>query len=144
MENNKNIVEKMYKIFSDYPSANDFCTFCYSEKKIEYYKSTPLKDIDIDSSRVLLWETADHWESTDVYKHYLPRLLEIMLPPINEEDMYPGHILETLKFHNFQEWQIKEKLSVIEVLNEAKKYFYNYDDEDYQYWNELYDELVMD
>jgi hypothetical protein len=69
-----------------------------------------------DSGRRLLWETADHWESANVYRHYLPRLLELLGPPWFVEDLYPKHLRETLLALGFRQWPADERASVIDFL----------------------------
>jgi hypothetical protein len=66
----------------------------------------------------LLWEASDHWESADVYRHYLPRMLEVMGPPHWEEDMYVEHVFETMTSLGFGNWPTDERLAVAAFLRE--------------------------
>lgn len=136
------VIEELYSTFKKYPKGNDFCEFCYSKKDIDYYMSTPVRNINVKRSRTLFCEVGDHWDSASVYKHYLPKILEIMLPPIQEEALFPSHILETLDYHNFKTWPANEKQCVLLVLQEVKKNFSYFDEEDEQEWNELFPKLL--
>jgi hypothetical protein len=109
-------VERLYDIFRRYPPGSDFCTYCYTADEIDYITSTSVRDIDEDTARTLLWETGDHWESADVYRHFVPRILEVLAPPYSVSDIYPGHLFEVLQYHDFSTWPPDEKKAVISFL----------------------------
>jgi hypothetical protein len=113
-------VEGLYRTFASYPRPQRVspCTFCWTEKEIEALRSVPLRKIEPELVRQLLWETADHWEDTKAYKHYLPRLLEAMTPSMGIEDLYPRHLFETLLYHGFAEWPGSEKDAVLAFIEE--------------------------
>lgn len=110
-------VIKLYDVFARYSFPGEsFCTFCYSPEEIEHITRTPLAELDQQTSRVLLWEASDHWESSEVYRHYLPRVLEILGPPWFEDDMYTSHLFETLHGLDFHAWPHPEREAVVEYL----------------------------
>ena len=110
-------VEHLYRTFGRYTAAGEkFCPCCYDPDEWREISGTPPRLLSVDRARKLLWETADHWESADVYKHYLPRVLEVMLPPLNVEPLYPLHVSETLVSLRFHEWPENERNAVIEYL----------------------------
>lgn len=112
------VVESLYSAFQRYqrPAKVDFCGFCYEAVEIEYFRDTPLRQMEPDKVRRLLWETGEHWATTDLYKHYLPRILEILTPDIGVEDIYPEHLFEVLNCHLFREWPATEKQSVLRFV----------------------------
>ncbi len=128
-------IEHVYLTFSEYPDMNGFCTYCYDQQEIEYYRTTSLRQIEMDKGRKLLWETGDHWESAAAIKHYLPRILEILYPPYLVEQLYPNHLLETLQYHNFSAWPEHEKTAVLSLLAEAKVFFKDYGTDDWSDWD---------
>jgi hypothetical protein len=110
-------VERVYRVFKPYSFAGAvFCGLCYTAEEIDYITNTPVADIDADHGRTLLWETADHWENADVYRHYLPRLLELVGPPWFLDDIYPRHLFETLIALGFRQWPEAERKAVIDYL----------------------------
>ncbi|MGA1871717.1 MAG: hypothetical protein ACMUJM_24580 [bacterium] len=130
------LIKRLYKIFSVYNADGVMgCTYCYSPTEIDYYSETPLHAITVDKATSLLYETGDHWNSEEAYKHFLPRMLEIMGPQFKVEDMYTGHLFETLLYHNFKSWPEKERKVVIEYLIEIKPFINFYDDEDQEDWD---------
>lgn len=109
-------IESLYKTFASYESGTDFCRFCYSEDEITRIIGTPLRQLDQESARMLLWEIGDHWQSSSVYRHYLPRILQVLAPPESCEDLFPAHLFETLRYMNFQAWPLNEQQRVREFL----------------------------
>lgn len=129
-----NKFDKLYTLFSNYPVMNQRCAYCYGSEGLEYFQTTPVREIEIKKAKELLYETWDHWENAEVLKYYLPRILEIMFPPYSVLEMYPGHFLNTLNNHKFSGWPLAEKESVFAVLAECKNHFHEYDTEDWQEW----------
>ena len=114
---NTSLVSRLYQAFAGYPSGNAFsCLNCYSEEDLAYFAATPLLEIPLGRLESMLGETGDHWESTEAYKHFLPRLLDVMGPPHFVEDIYPEHLFETLLYHGFEAWPAAEKTAVLDYL----------------------------
>jgi hypothetical protein len=113
------MVERLYEAFALYTSAgSDFCGHCYSPEDIARITRTPVRELEAETGRTLLWETADHWESADVYRHYLPRLLQLLGPPWRLEDIYPTHLFETLLALDFYRWPAREQKAVVDYLEQ--------------------------
>jgi hypothetical protein len=109
--------QNLYAVFRQYTnSGKEFCGFCYTAQEIKRITCTELDRLDSEDCRKLLWETADHWESTEVYRHYLPRILESIGPPLMVKDLYPEHLFETLISLNFSDWPENEKKTVLDYL----------------------------
>ncbi len=108
-------IEGAYSAFENYrrPADASFCTFCYDETEIAYLRVTDLKAIDGEHARRIAWESADHWDSVDLYKHYLPRILAALAPPDRCDDLYPEHIFEVLNHHQLARWPESEKQVVL-------------------------------
>jgi hypothetical protein len=115
-------VERLYSVFAAYADVGrDFCAFCNTPEEVQVITQTPLRDLDEEPSRRLLWETADHWESAEVYRHYLPRCLEILGPPWRADDLYPLHVFETLIALGFHGWPGEEQAAIIDYLEHADR-----------------------
>ena len=114
--NLKTIIDSLYTVFSGYGPGKDFCTFCYTKDEIEAITTLRTREISIELSQKLLWETGNHWSSSEVYRHYLPRILEVMAPPISEEDLYPEHLFETMKYHQISQWPAHERKAIHDFL----------------------------
>ena len=115
-------LDALYTVFSTYGPGNDFCGFCYTEDEIERITQTPIRELSVELSRKLLWETRNHWQNSEVYRHYLPRMLELMAPPISEEDLYPGHLFETMRYLKIGTWPEYERNVIGDFLSAVSPY----------------------
>jgi len=106
-------LEQLYAVFARYPrpARVSLCDFCYTQEDLAHLRATPLRDIDPERTRMLITEAADHFDGTDLYKHYLPRILEGIAPPMRIEDLFPDHLFDTLKAHDFEVWPDVERES---------------------------------
>jgi hypothetical protein len=85
-------------------------------------------------TRRLAWESSDHWESTEIYKHYLPAILERISPPNHADSLYPEHFFEALSQHNFQRWERPARDAVIHLLACAVEELNNANDRESIAW----------
>ena len=128
-------IDALYAVFSSYGPGNDFCGFCYSQDEVERITRTPVSELPVELSRKLLWETGNHWQNSEVYRHYLPRMLEILAPPISEEDLYPAHLFETMDYLDIKSWPEYERLAIRDFLL-AITPLLQFDEEDRREWAE--------
>jgi len=117
-------IDQVYAVFNRYgrPEKIELCGFCYTAEDLHHLRTTPLREIDEERTRQLIVEAADHFDGTDLYKHYLPRILEGLAPPMRIEDLFPEHLFETLKYHAFEAWPDVEReafWSYVAALHDA-------------------------
>jgi len=114
----KSAIRKVFWAFDSYPRPEDpdFCGLCYDANEKRFLKVTPLEKFSDDMGRRLTWESADHWASTAVYKHYLPVILQWVAPPRHLDDMTNTHWMDTLKWHGFPTWPAAERGAVGEYV----------------------------
>ena len=119
----RDAVERAYAVFAAYPRPADagFCTFCYSDATIAYLRATDLRAFDEEHVRRITWESADHWDSTELYKHYLPRIMDALAPPDRCDDLFPEHLFEVLNHHQFERWPPPERQAVIAWIRAVRE-----------------------
>src|SRR5687768_14172088 len=110
-------VDRAYASFASQPAGGDFCRLCWDAEEIASLRKAPVRQISAELARRLMWETADHFESSEVYRHYLPRILDALAPPNAIEDLYPLHLSETLVGQAFRFWSAEERHAVYEFLD---------------------------
>ena len=110
-------IERLYEVFSRYGGGTSFCGLCYDDREIKYITGTEVREINEDVAQKLLWETGDHWESSEVYRHYLPRILDVLAPPISCEDLYPQHLFEVMRYLDFRHWPEHEQEAVVAYMD---------------------------
>jgi len=104
----------VYWAFEDYERPVDpgFCRLCHDDNERRYYQDTPLEEFTEDMARRLAWESADHWSSIEVFKHYLPVILDRLAPPNHLDDMTDTHWMDTLKWHKAETWSKPERTAI--------------------------------
>jgi hypothetical protein len=128
-------VAQLYLLFEGYrASGSDFCTYCYSKEEIARITSTPVRLLSPEDTRRLMWESSGHWDSADAFRHFLPRVLEAMGPPLRVEDLFPGHLAETLAGLGFRAWPVAEQWAVRAHLDRLEPFLDLADAEDEQDW----------
>lgn len=129
------VTEVLYSTFSNYRhGGNNFCTFCYDPDEIKYYITAPVRDIEPDKARVLLWESADHWESADIFRHYLPRILEVIGPPWKVDLGCTPHLFGHLNDLGFRSWPTSQQQAVIAFLDAVEPHISHFDQSDKDDW----------
>ena len=58
-----------------------------------------------------------------MYRHYLPRMLELLGPPWRTEEIYPGHLSEILISSGFRWWPDEERRVVLDYLESLRPEF---------------------
>jgi hypothetical protein len=135
-ENLSCAIERVYQTFRKYvrPAEIKFCTFCYEPDEIKSFLETPLSEMNSEIRKTLAWETSDHWDSLDVYKHYLPVILDRLSPPNQADGLYPEHLFESLYKHKFQHWEQSEREAVLHLFSTAVTQLNDANDESSVAW----------
>ena len=107
----------LYAVFACYRETPvGMCTYCYAPEELRVLNNTAPEALDTRCAQTLVMEVADHFYSPDVYRRFLPRILAALAPPELLEGLYPGHLFETLAFHEFAFWPNREQEPVIRFL----------------------------
>lgn len=104
-------VRRVYAVFAAYPRPSKiaFCPTCYDKEERAYFEATALDRFDPEMKRRLASEGADHWETAEAYKHYLPAILEAIAPPLWRDDLYPEQQFEILRGRKVEQWPAAER-----------------------------------
>ncbi len=127
-------IDRLYEVFRDCPAGTNFCTFCWDPEELAHVTTAPVRDISEAMASKLLWETANHWKTAEVYKHYLPRMLDALAPLGPVEDLYPLHLFETLESLGFGWWQDREKEALHAFLDSLAPVLAFADHEEQEEW----------
>ena len=111
-------VQKLYETFSVYPLRQKIegCPCCISEGDEERIHSQPLRELSAEDLSRYVFKAMTTWGNTDDFKHFLPRILEIL----TDEDfsVSTATILGKLEYGNFDRWPESERLAIRNFLLE--------------------------
>lgn len=73
-------IEKLYATFASYPLRHPVrgCTCCVSRADQERIASQALRQLDGDDLERFVWKAMSTWGDEDDFRHFLPRVLELM------------------------------------------------------------------
>jgi hypothetical protein len=115
----KESIENLYSAFSKYHIEANFrercCDCCVSNKDIKQLLSKPLKKLEEDDLRWFMSKAITTFGNINDYKHFLPRILELMLNR-NSEFIEDFIIYEKLNYSNWKTWDITEVDAIINYL----------------------------
>ena len=117
MDRYREIIENIYLVFAQYDGGIPFdCDYCHPKDWQQYFVETPLREISEDHGYSLATEVVDHWFGSLVYRHYLPRVLELLGPPFLVDDLCPELIFEKLLAMGYCQWPSAEQQAVKEYF----------------------------
>ncbi|WP_326562143.1 hypothetical protein [Micromonospora sp. NBC_01796] len=73
-------VEELYRVYGSFPLAEgvDFCAHCVDPERVEALRRTPLRELTPDQLGPLMFKAMSTWGDLPYFKHFLPRLLELL------------------------------------------------------------------
>jgi hypothetical protein len=109
-------IQNLYDTFSIYPfkSTMEGCPCCVSDSDKEKIHSKPLKDLNEDDLSRYAFKAMTTWGDTDDFKHYLPRIFELLATTDFIVDTFI--VLGKLEYGKWQEWSNDEKATITNFL----------------------------
>jgi hypothetical protein len=109
-------VEGLYAAFAEYrlPEWTDPCLHCHSEGEERQLHAKPLRELDAEELRSYVGDALLVWGDAAVFKHFLPRILEIFVtsprPTLDLQD--PEMIFSKFRYGNWLNWPDPEQTAV--------------------------------
>ncbi len=111
------VIDQLYTTFEKYTILSDLrgrsCECCVSDEEIRLLLSKRLKDLDDDDIGHFLRSAITTYGDLNDFKHFLPRILELMKNPDSEVF---GDFL-TFEKLNYSDWKTWNKNEVIVIEN---------------------------
>ncbi|GAO44796.1 hypothetical protein [Flavihumibacter petaseus] len=109
-------IKNLYETFSIYPfkSTMEGCACCVSDADKEKIHSKQLKDLNEGDLSRYAFKAMTTWGDTDDFKHYLPRIIELLATTDFIVDTFV--VLGKLEYGKWQEWCDTEKIAVTNFL----------------------------
>lgn len=106
-------ISDLYDVFGRYPlrSVTDYCTYCYVADDERKLHERPLRELTADHLRDFATDAIHHWGNELDFKHFLPRILEII---VNEGFDWPDLEIVFRKFRlaSWRAWWPDEQQAV--------------------------------
>ncbi|GIV08225.1 MAG: hypothetical protein KatS3mg019_0316 [Fimbriimonadales bacterium] len=113
----QNAIERLYQAFSRYDTySGQACPCCVDHEDHERLRSKPLRELTLEdladySSKALLT-----WGTVDDFKHFLPRMYELLAHHPNSWLVLPEAIVGKLSLAKWRNWEPNEQSAVEEFL----------------------------
>lgn len=109
-------IQNLYDTFSIYPCnlKMEGCPCCVSDSDKEKIHSKQLRELDEDDLSRYAFKAMTTWGNTNDFKHYLPRIFEILAT--NDVIIDTFLVLRKLEHGKWQEWSDGEKRAIINFI----------------------------
>ncbi|MBB2744926.1 UNVERIFIED_ORG: hypothetical protein FHR35_004775 [Microbispora rosea subsp. rosea] len=106
-------LEALYAAFSRYPlpAKTDVCDHCVSAERVRAVRAAPLRMLTASALEPYAWNAVYTWGDVEEFKHYLPRLLELLI--LEELDGLHARSLMLRVGVRRQSWRKIEREAVI-------------------------------
>jgi hypothetical protein len=116
------VLAELYRVFKPYRLGDDFhgCPCCVSEKDSQRLASKPLTELTADDLNRYAFKAMTTWGELRHFKHFLPRLLELLFADINTLNE-PETLLGKLEYGKWRTWPPPERDAIQAYLIEFWK-----------------------
>lgn len=106
-------IETIYKTFSPYPLKRtvNACPCCVNDTDQALIQSKPPRELNSHDLQKYTSKAITTWGDVDDFKHFLPRILELMVLDEYASDF--ALIIGKLQYADFKHWKEKE-VAVVE------------------------------
>jgi hypothetical protein len=103
-------VESLYQVFGRYPlpARIDYCDHCVTPDQAAALHRVPLRELSGDQLGTYAWKSFSTWGDLPDFKHFLPRLLELLTAGQLDD---PWIVLHKIGLR-WQEWPADERAAV--------------------------------
>jgi hypothetical protein len=116
-------IENLYEVFADYTTIGiHHCTCgCINEENVRKLHSKPLRELETDDLVSYQGSALYTWGDIEHYKHFLPRILELISTRREYSFAYLDEVHSKLIYANWKEWPEQEQQAIIEFAREDWK-----------------------
>lgn len=117
----ENAIEELYRVFSRYPlpKYTDPCLHCHTLDNELKLHAQPLRDLDLDHLRDYAVDALMVWGDETVFRHFLPRIFEILVrsPDASFELIDPEIMFSKFRHGHWRSWPEEEQAAVEDFLH---------------------------
>ena len=109
-------LENLYAVFRDYPlrADTDACSCCHTKRQEQMLHLRPLRELRVAELRDYAFDALYTWGTEEDFKHFLPRLLELVVATNSPTYEYidPPALFKKLPYASWWSWPDPEKTAV--------------------------------
>jgi hypothetical protein len=111
-------VNDLYRVFGRYGLRTHIegCPCCTTEEDQKSVRVRSLRALTADDLERYLGKAMTTWGDTDDFRHFLPRLLELMVSDPDGTYLDPRYLLPKLAYADWGSWPVKEQAAVESFL----------------------------
>ena len=105
-------VERLYEVFGAYnvPRSSSFCRHCVTKDEVAALRNKPLRELHEGDVSRYWWKAISTWGTVEEFKHFLPRLLEILV--LEKVRDNPEILMRKLRYGGLNEWPEVEREAI--------------------------------
>lgn len=113
-------IEGLYVAFSGYPLPDDTmpCSGCHSADANELLHMAPLRQLEWAHLRKYASEALFVWGDLECFKHFLPRIFDLVLsnPDWKDRIPHPEGVFKKFKYGEWKTWPEDEQAAIKQLL----------------------------
>jgi hypothetical protein len=117
----RDAIERLYGLFAKYPLPVDTnpCSCCHTSDDEASLHARPLRDIEAEQLRNYAGDALLVWGNLNVFKHFLPRIFELMMtmPDATNEFADPEIVFSKFRHGKWRTWPKDEQDAVERFLH---------------------------
>jgi hypothetical protein len=128
-ESLKSSIENLYQVFAKYPLKEKIegCPCCVGKRDNRVLHSKPLRKLMAEDLSYFAAKSMTTFGDEDDFKHFLPRLFEILI--YDDFDFNEEILFGKLDYAQWQNWDIKEKITIENFFRELIKTAFEFESE---------------
>jgi hypothetical protein len=140
-------IDDLYRVFAAYhlPAWTDPCRCCKTKADDELLRSRPLRELESEQLSKYAFSALLTWGNETVFKHFLPRIYELMSRPYGPQSLpIDSEILTAkLRLGRWRQWPAEEQRSLERYLHALWRFHLGTDQREFcAEWEELADEWL--
>lgn len=107
-------IEELYAVFARYPLHHPVagCPCCVSRADQERIAAKPLRQLNSFDLERYIWKAMSTWGDVDDFRHFLPRIMELLGDPQERSNLFLFVIFGKLPYGHWETWQEQEQQAV--------------------------------
>ncbi|MEZ0075372.1 hypothetical protein [Planotetraspora sp. GP83] len=110
-------LDGLYVAFSRYtlPAKTQVCDHCVSPEDVQAARSAPLRMLTASALDAYAWNAVSTWGDMEEFKHYLPRLLELLILEELDGTLFADSLMRWVTV-SWRSWRQAEQDAIVAIV----------------------------